>query len=437
MSKKYWIETYGCQMNVAETHSLEEHLKENEWTASDRADDADIVLLNTCSVRKTAENRIWGRLGFYKRMKSERKFILGVMGCMTERLKDEIRKDVPAVDILIGTFGKKEFASALVSGKVVSGDDFFGESEYQFARTHSGDGDFQAMVPIMHGCNNFCSYCIVPHVRGREISRNPEDIISEINKLEDSGIHEVTLLGQNVNSYDFGSPSIMDFPALLEKIISETNIPWIRFISSHPKDLSDELIGVIAANPRICRHIHLPVQHGSGNILKQMNRRYSREDYITLVGKMRKSIPGLSLTTDIMVGFPGETEEDFQLTMELVKSIKFEDAFTYQYNAIENTTAFSFPEQVDEKIKKRRLGELIELQRMLGYKIKEKYLGCEVTVLVEGISRKSREEVLARTEHNHMVVFPGKEDLKGRLIRVRLNSLSGNTFQGELLCPGD
>jgi len=438
MSGKYWIETYGCQMNVAETASLELALKGGGWSPAETEDQADLVVLNTCSVRKTAENRIWGRLGYYKSRKGSREFLLGVMGCMTERLKEEIRGEVPAVDILIGTFGKGDFVQALLEGRARRGDDFLGGGEYSFAGRHSGEGSFQAMVPIMHGCNNFCTYCIVPHVRGREVSRDPGEILRELRELEASGIREVTLLGQNVNSYRFSRETgMIRFPELLEMIVKETGLPWIRFVSSHPKDFSGELIRVIRDNPRICRHIHLPVQHGSSKILAAMNRKYTREEYLALVERIRAEIPGISLTTDILLGFPGETEEDFLQTMDLVTRVGFEDAFTYQYNAIEGTAAFSLEGQIPSAEKKRRPSQLIELQRGIGSRAKEGAVGRIVTALVEGVSRRSSRKMLARTEQNHMVVFEGTPDLTGQLCPVRLVSLKGNTFQGERICPGN
>ena len=441
MNRKYFIETYGCQMNTAESGALEEKLKSAGWEPSETGKDAELIILNTCSVRTTAENRIWGRLGFYKTEKKKRHFKLGVMGCMTERLGNEIRKEVPEIDYLIGTFGKEDFVNSLLNiDKDREENNFFGESEYKFALEHSGEGSFQAMVPIMHGCDNFCSYCIVPYVRGRETSRNPYEIVNELKKLQEREIQEVTLLGQNVNSYRYKSEetdNIIDFPGLLEIILKETNIPWLRFISSHPKDMDDKLIRIISENKRMCRHIHLPVQNGSSKILDRMNRRYTREDYLGLVKKMRDNIPGLSLTTDIMVGFPGEDENDYLQTLELVKSIKFDDAFTYQYNPIEKTAASSFEDQVDDKVKKRRLAELIDLQRSISSEIKRKLVGDSFDVLVEGVSKKSKEELLGRTERNHMVVFKGNENLTGKICRVKLISLSGNTFKGELICPGD
>ena len=441
MSKKYFLETYGCQMNFAESNALEKKLKKAGWIPSESEDSADLILINTCSVRKTAENRIWGRLGYYKKKKEDSDFILGVMGCMTERLGEEIRSEFPAVDVLIGTFGKQDFIKAVEKKNIKGKENFFGFEKFVFADEHAMEGDFQAMIPIMHGCNNFCTYCIVPYVRGREVSRTPDEIINEIKASEKQGVKEVTLIGQNVNSYKYPSDEesgkTLDFPGLLKRVLEETDIPWIRFISSHPKDLSDELIELIAENKRICRHIHLPVQNGSNKILDKMNRKYTREDYLLLVDKMRKAIPDLSLTTDILIGFPGEDEEDFKLTVNLVEEVGFDDAFTYQYNAIENTAAFDFPDQVEEEVKKRRLSELIDMQRKISAERKRKIVGTTADVLVEKISRKSSREVLGRTEKNYMVVFPGNKGLIGRMYRVKMKKLSGNTFVGERKCPGD
>ena len=437
MNRRYFIETYGCQMNVAESKAIENALTDAGWSPGASEYEADLILLNTCSVRNTAENRIWGRLGYYKTIKKDRSFLLGVMGCMTERLGAEIRKNAPEVDILIGTFGKSDFVSSILSDTLVSGEDFIGNSEYKFAEHHSVSGEFQAMLPIMHGCNNFCTYCIVPHVRGREISREPGQIIRELHTIQDEGRVEVTLLGQNVNSYHFEKSGVLNFADLLKNIINKTEIPWIRFISSHPKDLSDELLQVISDNPRICRHIHLPVQHGSSYILKQMNRKYSREDYLALVKKMRDAIPDLSLTTDILIGFPGESEEDFKQTKELIREVRFNDAFTYQYNAIKNTAAYEMDGHLSQEVKGERLAEIIEIQRAISFEEKKRFIGTRARVLVERVSKKSIKELLGRTENNNMVVFSGKEDLIGSMCDIKINKLSGNTFSGVQICHGN
>ena len=432
MGKLYWLETYGCQMNVAESASLETSLRQKGWTPAAAPEEADLVLLNTCSVRKTAENRIWGRLGFFKSLKEQHSFSLGVMGCMTERLKNDLRKEVPDIDFLVGTYGKTEFTLALEDNIPLAKKNFFGHDEFSFAVSHFWSGEAQAMVPIMHGCNNFCTYCIVPYVRGREVSRPWEDIKAELAILEERNVKEITLLGQNVNSYQSHyQGDTLNFAGLLLKIGEESSIPWIRFLSSHPKDLSREVIEAMRVTPQVCRHLHLPVQHGSNRILTAMNRRYTREAYLSLVDDLRKAMPEISLTTDILIGFPGETENDVEDTLNLVKTVGFSDAFTYIYNAMEGTRAYDMENQIPEGLKKERLNRVIELQRQMGHQEKASRLGKTVTVLVEGSSKKNSLEMLGRTEHNSMVVFPGASDLTGTLRQVKLTELPGNTYKGE------
>lgn len=430
--KSYWLETYGCQMNTAESNAIIADLIEKGWKEADSEQNADFVLLNTCSVRQTAENRIWGRIGYYKHLKETKDFTLAVTGCMAERLKEDLQKKAPAVDMVIGNF-EKEILSEYLDTHDIWNDNLVSEGEYNFREIHLAENDFKSMVPIMHGCNNFCSYCIVPYVRGRETSRSPESIIKELKKLELKGVREVTLLGQNVNSYSYTeNDKIIDFTHLLKRILSETKlIGWIRFMSSHPKDVPENLIDLISLNSRLCNHIHLAVQHGSDKILKRMNRNYTRSDFIALTNKMKKTIPDISITTDLLIGFPGEDIKDLELTKDLMNRIGFNDAFTYYYNPREGTKAFNFSDNIEDKEKLRRLNEIIEIQRSISSDLKLKRVGNTVKVLVESISRKNKNELLARTEKNEMVVFTGNEDLIGTFQEIRLKSLNGNTFKGE------
>lgn len=430
--KSYWLETYGCQMNTAESNAIIADLIEKGWKEADSEQNADFVLLNTCSVRQTAENRIWGRIGYYKHLKETKDFTLAVTGCMAERLKEDLQKKAPAVDMVIGNF-EKEILSEYLDTHDIWNDNLVSEGEYNFREIHLAENDFKSMVPIMHGCNNFCSYCIVPYVRGRETSRSPESIIKELKKLELKGVREVTLLGQNVNSYSYKeNDKIIDFTHLLKRILSETKLlGWIRFMSSHPKDVPENLIDLISSNSRLCNHIHLAVQHGSDKILKKMNRNYTRSDFIALANKMKKTIPDISITTDLLIGFPGEDIEDLELTKDLMNRIGFNDAFTYYYNPREGTKAFNFSDNIEDKEKLRRLNEIIEIQRSISSDLKLKRVGNTVKVLVESISRKNKNELLARTEKNEMVVFTGNEELIGTFQKIRLKSLNGNTFKGE------
>lgn len=431
-------------MNKAESGVIENTLLEKGWKPAGDISQAGVVLINTCSVRTTAENRVIGILGGYKNLKAKHKFKLLVMGCMVERLKEQFREKIPFVDSFIGTFQKKEILSFIEEEEKSKKQDFFEEDTYQFFEYHtpvvfSGEEEevskdtSQAFVPIMHGCNNFCSYCIVPYVRGREVSRDPGHIIHEIQKLEEKGIKEVTLLGQNVNSYRFGDTDggELAFPGLLQKILDETGIPWLRFMTSHPKDFSDELIEVMKDNPRICRHIHLPFQHGSDTILKAMNRKYTRDHYLGLMDKVKKAIPNVTLSTDILIGFPGETEQDFQDTLDVMQKAEFDDAFTYKYNPIEGTKAFKMGDQIDDSVKTKRLEEIIALQRKISSRRKASRVGSNQVVLVEKVSKKADNEVLGRTEGNEMVVFEGGPEKIGTFCTVKLIELRGNTFKGD------
>jgi tRNA-2-methylthio-N6-dimethylallyladenosine synthase len=454
--KTYWLETYGCQMNKAESGYLEYELQSHDWIPAQTPEEAEAVILNTCSVRKTAEDRIWGRLGFFKAQKKKHPFRLVLMGCMSERLKEEILNEAPHVDLLVGNFQKHRLVDVLDHGDAFPAAAAEGGSEsapqqarqeaylvdpgeYRFAERHSLSG-FQAYLPIMHGCNNFCTYCIVPYVRGSEVSRSPQSILAEIRKLQTpqdatgQSVREITLLGQNVNSYSYRQTDgeILNFPGLLRRVVPVLqDRTWLRFLTSHPKDMSEELIELIAAEPALCRHIHLPVQHGSSRILQAMGRKYTREDYLDLVARIRKTIPEVSLTTDILIGFPGESEEDYRLTLELMQQVRFEDAFTYRYNPREGTRAFEMGDDVPESVKKERLSGVIDVQRRISREVKKRKLGRVVEVLVEGVSKKNSSELLARTEGDEMVVFPESSRRIGTFAQVRLQTLQGSTFRAE------
>ncbi len=426
----YYIETYGCQMNFAESSWLENCFKDRGYNRVDTPVNSDFVIINTCAVRKSAEERVWGRIGALKSAKKKKNFLVILTGCMAQNYGDKVKELAPTVDIVIGNF-RKDFLIEEIDNFIRSEEKrvFVEEDKFLFGQNHY-DGGFKAFVPIMHGCNNFCTYCIVPYVRGREISRSYEDIIKEIKFLEKNGVLEITLLGQNVNSYSYGS---VDFPNLLQRICDSTNIKWIRFMSSHPKDFSEELIYTIKRNPQICNHIHLPVQHGSNIILKAMNRGYSVEHYKNMIDKLRAEIPDVSLTSDILIGFPGESEKDFEDTLQLLKDIKYSDAFTYYYNVREGTVAATMDNQIPVELKKKRLSKIIELQRSISLDFKKNMIGKTVSVLAESISKKSNQEILGRTENNSMVVFKAKNDIIGKIISVKILSIVGNTLNGEVV----
>ncbi|NLJ46823.1 MAG: tRNA (N6-isopentenyl adenosine(37)-C2)-methylthiotransferase MiaB [Treponema sp.] len=439
---KYYIETYGCQMNKAESAALENLFRAKGWSPGP-ADEADLVLINTCSVRITAEDRAWGRIAHYAARKRVRPFTLAVTGCMAERLRKELKSAQPAIDYVIGNFQKQAFeelADAIGAGaRPENVPDVPETPVFSFASDHGTPGDFRSFVPIMHGCDNFCSYCIVPYVRGREVSRSPGDILAEIERLEDSGIREITLLGQNVNSYRWrdGPGDPLDFPGLLRRIsarLSERGrggIRWIRFLSSHPKDLSDEALDAMAADERYCRHIHLCVQHGSDRILAAMNRRYTAEAYLALVDRIRSRMPDVTLSTDILIGFPGETEEDVEATLELMRKVGYSYSFMYHFNPREGTPAARMDNKVPDRVKKVRLARVIALQKQLTRVRMEERLGSTVEVLVESVSRKRKTELLGRTAGDMMVVFPGNPENVGSFARVLLESIQGNTFRAK------
>lgn len=459
---KYFFETYGCQMNKAESSSVEQILIERGWNSVENPEDANLVIINTCSVRATAETRIHGRLGWYSALKksqvkqNKNPITVVVMGCMAQRLLESLKKQFPVVDYVVGNFQKPFFAEifeAVENGRKVNQLDE--TPVYSFASTSYEQGSFSAFVPIMHGCNNFCTYCIVPYVRGREISRSPKDILSEIDQLSAHGVKEITLLGQNVNSFCWNETKsisetaseisakscddkIILFPQLMKMIaehLKKTNSPikWVRFMSSHPKDLSDELIKVISEEEVLCKHIHLPVQHGSSNILQRMNRRYTREKYLDLVKKIKKQIPEVSLTTDILIGFPGETEDEFEETVSLMKEINYLAAYMYYYNPREGTPACSYENQIPMEDKKRRLAKIIDIQQEITKTEMKKQLGKTVKVLVENVSRDDESEMLGRTSRDERVVFKADKSLIGSFVEVKIESLNGNTFKGRLI----
>lgn len=457
----YFFETYGCEMNLAESAAVEQVFIRRGWQKADDVQLADMVVINTCSVRASAEERIFGRLGFFTGLKKLRAcepgaksrnleaaasyveengpkpLTLVVMGCMAQRLLDNLQKDWPAVDYVVGTFRKGDFpeiiAAAEQGRKFVSTDE---QPVYSFAPTSYEEGAFSTFVPIMHGCNNFCSYCIVPYVRGREVSRPFAEIRDELDLLSRRGVREITLLGQNVNSYkgDDGT----GFPDLLRAICTHlekanSSIEWVRFESSNPKDFSDELILAVAAEPRVSRGLHIAAQHGSDRILKAMNRKYTREGYLSLVERIRAAVPDVELSTDIMLGFPGETDEDFAQAVSLMQEVRFESAFMYYYNPREGTPAATMPGQVDLETKKARLQQVIDMQLGITRSVMAERVGRTEKVLADTISRNDRGEILGKTSQNERVAFKAPASVIGTFVTVSLDEVSGNTFRGRML----
>lgn len=415
-------------MNTAESNAIEMLLKGRGLESTDNPDEADSVIINTCSVRKTAENRIWGRLGFYWAIKKKRPLTIVVTGCMASRLKEDFKKDAPYVDFVATNEEKDRIASYL------SGEEEESADSYSFLSSYYKEGEFSSYIPIMNGCNNFCSYCIVPYVRGREISRDVESIIEEVKFLESKGVREITLLGQNVNSYSSTyKGKQIDFPTLLELIVPHLkSIHFLRFESPHPKDFSMHLIETIRDNDRICSHIHLPMQSGSTRILSLMNRHTTREKFIELVDTMYDKIPSLTLSTDVIVGFPSETEKEYEETLSMMEIMHPTEAFMYYYNPREGTRAEKMDGQIDRKTKTERLERLINEQLERQKIIRENSLPLERVSLITTQSRDDETRFLARDEHNYYYsVKPKREHKPGDIIRVLSNELSGNTFRGD------
>ncbi|MDR2150334.1 MAG: tRNA (N6-isopentenyl adenosine(37)-C2)-methylthiotransferase MiaB [Spirochaetaceae bacterium] len=426
----YFIETYGCQMNKAESAALVLVLHEQGWSAAPSGADADLVLINTCTVRATAETRVRGRVAFYAALKKKRCCTLIVTGCAASQLKT-----AQGVDYTLETNARSLFPALLRA--LETGIPFVADAEkpvFAFSSAHLAEGSFKSFVPIMHGCNNFCTYCIVPYVRGPEISRDPSAILREIELLAAKGVREICLLGQNVNSYhwDSGSESF-SFARLLRLIVTEieqTPIRWVRFLSANPKDFSLQTLEVMAAHPVLCRHLHLCVQHGSNRILAAMNRLYTREQYLELVKKIREYMPDITLSTDILIGFPGETEDDLALTVDLMEQVRFIYAFMYHYNRRVGTAADQFPDHVPDLLKRERLARIIALQKQHTQEYLRNRIGESAPVLVERSSPKNPDELLCRTAQDEMVVTAGPASLIGSFAVVQLLSLQGNTFRG-------
>ncbi len=421
-NKTYWIETYGCQMNIAESNAIELELLQHGLIKAKSAELTDCVIINTCSVRKTAENRVWGRLTYYHHIKKNRNITIVVTGCMAERLKEDLKKEASFVDYVLGTNDKVKIARIL-SNKVVKTE----SDKFTFNASYYKEGDYKSYIPILNGCNNFCTYCIVPYVRGREVSRSIDSIINEVKFLETKGVREITLLGQNVNSYNFDGLNFVD---LLKIIIKNSSyIERIRFESPHPKDFSDELINLIAKEDKIANHIHLPLQSGSDKILKEMHRRYDTDRYMSIVNKLRLLNPNITFVADLMVGFPGETQKDFEDTLKMVKKVGFVESFMYYYNPRPNTAAVTYDNQIDKEVKLERLQKLIDLQREISLDYKKTLIGKTLKVLVESTSKKDKKQFMGRTVHDMMLVFtPINKVVEGTYTNVKVIDVKGNTL---------
>ena len=438
-SKKLYIETYGCQMNVADSEVVASIMETIGYEQIADASEADAVLLNTCSIRDNAEQKIHARLAELnarRRARDGKRFAIGVIGCMAERAKTDLIENC-GVDLVAGPDAYLDLPNLMASveagHKAINVDLSTTETYRDVIPTRLGSNGVGGFVSIMRGCNNFCSYCIVPYTRGRERSRELQSILNEVDDLRRRGFKEVTLLGQNVNSYRFvdADGMVTDFPRLLATVADFAPEMRVRFTTSHPKDMSDGTIDVIAAHPNICRHIHLPVQSGSNAVLKAMNRKYTREWYMGRIEAIRSRIPECGISTDLFTGFHGETEEDFQLTLELMREARFDSAFMFKYSERPGTLAArTMPDNVPDEVKTERLNRMIALQNELSAASNLSDVGKTFEVLVEGFSKRSREQLMGRTSQNKAAVFPRGDHKKGDFVRVRVVGASSAT----LLC---
>ncbi|MGI5834529.1 MAG: tRNA (N6-isopentenyl adenosine(37)-C2)-methylthiotransferase MiaB [Bacteroidales bacterium] len=433
--KKFYIETYGCQMNVADSEVVASILGMEAYESSTKPEEADLILLNTCSVRDNAEQKIIARLKAlqaYKRKNA--RLIIGVLGCMAERVKEQLILEHGA-DLVAGPDAYLDLPNLIraagLGKKAVNVELSTTETYREVLPLRLGNYRVSGFISIMRGCDNFCSYCVVPYTRGRERSRDPQSILNELADLRSKGYREVTLLGQNVNSYVYEG---LDFAALLSMVADAAPDMWIRFTTSHPKDMSDKLLETMASRPNTCKHIHLPVQSGSSRILKLMNRRYTREDYLARVASIRSILPTASISTDLFCGFHSESDEDHQMTLSLMREVGFDSAFMFRYSERPGTYAAKhLPDDVPEKVKLARLAEMIGLQNELSAQSNQHEIGKTHTVLVDSWSKRSRERLSGRTEQNKTVVFDKGTAKIGDFVQVRIVNSTSATLLGELV----
>lgn len=439
MSKKATVITYGCQMNVNESAKMKQILQTMGYEIIDDIDDSDLVFLNTCTVREGAAVKVYGKLGDLKRLKEKKegKMIIGVTGCLAQEVRDEFIKKTPYVDLVLGNQNIGRIPDIIE--RIEKGEDVhvvMVEDEDELPQRVDADfgDDIVASISITYGCNNYCTFCIVPYVRGMERSVPLHEIVKDVKKYTEKGYREILFLGQNVNSYGSDLADDTDnFAKLLRESAKIEGDFWIKYVSPHPKDFTDEVIEAIADNSKIARMLHLPLQSGSTKILNAMNRGYTKEEFITLAKKIKEKIPDIGLTTDIIVGFPGETDEDFQDTMDVVNEVGFENAFMFMYSKRSGTPAATMAEQVTEQIKSERLQQLMRLQNYKAKEESQKYLGKTVKVLVEGPSRKNPEMLTGRTSTHKIVLFKSsRTDLKGKFVNTKIYEAKTWTLYGEL-----
>lgn len=433
-----YVRSFGCQLNVSDGEKIKGLLKKAGYDFTDDEHEADIIILNTCAVRESAEDRVFGIIGSMKKLKEENpSLIIGISGCMTaqEHVAEKIKKSYPQVDFVMGTSAINSLPSLLLEclkGKKFSADiseyDDFSEQTEQVR-----ESTFKASVPIMFGCNNFCTYCIVPYVRGRERSRLPEDIINEVKNLVDSGYKEIMLLGQNVNSYGKDLKNGISFPALLRELNKIDGDFIIRFMSSHPKDASHELIDAIFECDKVANHLHLPVQSGSNTVLDRMNRRYTVEKYLETVEYIRKKSPDFSLTTDLIVGFPNETDDEFNSTLDLIKKVKYDNIYSFIYSRRTGTKASEIVDTISETVKGKRMRELLEVQREISTENYKRFIGRKMRVLVDSVSKKREGYVTGKSDEFIIVEFKGDKSLIGQFVETEITDAMNWAVTGKMI----
>lgn len=437
-SKKLFIETYGCQMNVADSEVVASVMKLAGYGVTENIDECDAILINTCSIRDNAEQKIFSRLQQLASLKKKRggKLIVGIIGCMAERMKDELINN-HGVDLVAGPdayLDLPNLITAVENGESAINIELSTTETYRdVIPSRIGGNKLSGYISIMRGCNNFCSYCIVPYTRGRERSREPGSILNELHDLQAKGFKEVILLGQNVNSYNYVNTdgTAVDFARLLEIVADAAPEMRVRFTTSHPKDMSDEIIAMMASKPNVCKHIHLPVQSGSNSVLKAMNRKYTREWYLDRIAAIRRAMPDCGISTDMFTGFHNESEEDFQETLSLMREVGFDSAFMFKYSERPGTFASkNLPDNVSEEVKIDRLNRMIALQNELSLESNRRDVGKTFEVLVEGHSKRSKDDLFGRTEQNKVIVFPAGNAKVGDRVMVTVNNATSATLLG-------
>ena len=435
--RKAYVRSFGCQLNVSDGEKIQGLLKKMGYSFTEDEQEADLIILNTCAVRENAEDRVFGIVGSMKKLKELKpSLIIGIAGCMTAQshIAEKIKKSYPQVDLVVGTSALSALPELLLGALKGAGfrADITEYDDFSEAVEQVRSSSFKASVPIMFGCNNFCTYCIVPYVRGRERSRRPEDIISEVRQLVREGYKEIMLLGQNVNSYGKDLGGDMSFPQLLRELNRIEGDFWIRFMSSHPKDASKELIDAIFDCEKVAKHLHLPVQSGSTDVLARMNRRYTIEDYLEIVEHIRSRDPDFSLTTDLIVGFPDETEEDFRATLDIVKKVKYDNIYSFIYSKRSGTKAAEMPDGTSEEEKGRRMRRLLEMQREVSAEHYRRFIGRTMRVLADDVSKKKKGWLTGKSSEFIIVEFEGDSSLIGQFADVEITGAMNWAVTGNL-----